>query len=462
MSGTDEGAVSGSTVDAFALGYNQLTHMPRAWQLTEVLGVTHRVRVAVIDSGFALGMEDYENPDFPDPTDIPQWDISDDDEDVSGPSEAQAWHGTQVAGIAAAHMNNAYGTAGTGAQVIDLVLIRVGDEDGRMSWYDVAKAIHQAIGLGAEVINLSMAGTCDGLCQTLGAFSGLNATKEAIVDLAYENNVVVISAAGNGGADTVGDNLSTVTVLPCAYDHVICIGALAGTASNGTYTASKKRASYSNYGTTVDLWVPGSLHCTVLPGSSEARMCQGTSAAAPYAAGIAALMKAANSALTADQVAVLLRQSAQKGGEDSEVDRGGIIDAYAAVLAATGGKLPADRYEPNEDRTRAANLVIGASGATVQGCTISTSTDVDAYTFELAAERTINISAQYVQSFGDLQIELQDANGRVLYQGTFSGQVSSGLAYDQKFISATLPAGRYTLIVRGVTSSLAAYDLAIR
>jgi hypothetical protein len=461
ITGTDEGTTGdGEHVDAFTLAYNQLTHMPKAWQLIDVLGVNGLVRVAFVDSGFATGTPGYTNPDFPSSGELIQWDVSDSDDDASGPGQAIAWHGTEVAGIAGAYPNNGAGTAGTGGQVIEMVLLRVAEEDGRMSWYDVAKAIHQSVGLGAEIVNLSMAGTCEGLCQTLGGLNGLSAAQEAIA-LAEDQGMLVIGAAGNGGPDTVGDDLGTVMVMPCAEAGVLCVGALEGSGEEASYTISTDRAEYSNYGIGVDLWAPGWARCTMLPDQDEPPPCVGTSISAPYVAGIAAMAKAINPELTGDEIADILIVTTQQGGTDPDVDAQGVVDAYAALIEAAGGGLPADIYEPNNTSRRAAPLTLTGTRTALSGFTLHLSNDVDTYGFRLDAAGTVTISIQYAQSFGDLAIILYDAAGSMIAQGVFQGWQTSGLPYDQQVITIPLTAGDYVLLVQGTGVDLGAYDLLI-
>lgn len=457
--GTDEGpAADGGTVDAFTLAYNELTHLTRAWQLIDALQIDRQARVAVIDTGFAPGMPGYENPDFPPPSEIPQWDVADRDEDASGAGESLGWHGTQVAGIAAAYLDNGFGTAGTGGQVSELVLLRVEDEGGRMSWYQVAKAIHQAVGLGAEVINLSMAGACDSLCETLGGLSGLSALR-ASLELAHEQGVIVIGAAGNGGTDQVGDNLASVTVMPCADPSVLCIGALDGSVQDGEYIVEAERAPYSNYGQVIDLWAPGTVRCTVLPDQEDAPPCIGTSAAAPFVTGVAAMMKAANPSLTHDDAARIFAETAQQSANDPTLR---VLDAYAALMAA-GGRLPDDAYEPNDDDRRAASIQLARNPTRLDGLTLSGPEPADHFTFTLTAPATLTITVEYIRSFGDVLISLHAENrANTLFPDVVEA-AASGLSYDQQVIVADLSAGRYFITILPARSEEpAVYNLEIR
>jgi len=140
-------------------------------------------------------------------------------------------------------------------------------------------------------------------------------------------------AAGNSNADTAG-------FTPASCNNVI---AVAATNKNGT------RASYSNYGTKIDVAAPGgdSPDCFTLivstgnagtggPTTENYKCMAGTSMAAPHVAGTIALMQAVRATpLTPAQVESLLKSTlrAFPGTNDKPIGNG-IIDAAAAVAAA--------------------------------------------------------------------------------------------------------------------------------
>ncbi len=455
LGGTDEGPDGhGGTVDAFGLAYAEMTGLTRAWQLVDVWREeTAPVRIAIIDSGFAPGIPDYENPDFPAPGEIPQWDVSENDGNASGSGDMQPWHGTQVAGIAGAYLDNGFGTAGTGGQVASLQWIRVAEEDGQMSWYHVAKAVHLAVGLGAEVINLSMAAPCDLWCQALGGISGISAVRSEI-DTAYANGVVVVGAAGNGGPDLSGDDLSAAPTFPCMHPAVICVGALGGDGEDGAYTVLTDRAYYSNYGGDVDIWAPGTLRCTILPGGEEAPACTGTSAAAPYVAGVIVMMKAFDPGLDPDSVRAILQATAWAGQTDPAVDAQGILGAYGAVLDAAGGQLPADADEPNNSRRQAAKPQRVGAGWDRLWRGLHSGGDLDYYLLDCSdAGCSVRLTLGSA-AFGDVSLALIDANGK----SASLASLSSSLPNEQVY-SVVLPPGVYYIRIRGAGNTLAIYYL---
>ena len=245
-------------------------------------------------------------------------------------NQNSSWHGTHVAGTVAAVGNNAKGVIGVayGAKVVPVRVL------GRGGGYtsDIVDGITWASGgtvsgvpanaNPAEVINMSLggAGTCSSTYQTA-------------INAAVARGTTVVVAAGNDNADAAG-------FTPASCGNVI---AVAATNKSGT------RASYSNYGSLIDVAAPGgdSPDCTTLivstgnAGTSgpttENYLCMaGTSMAAPHVAGTVALMQAVRTTpLTPAQVESILKSTlrAFPGSNDHPIGAG-IIDANAAVNAA--------------------------------------------------------------------------------------------------------------------------------
>src|SRR5690606_35804717 len=138
-------------------------------------------------------------------------------------------HGTLMAGIAGARTNTdpPEGIAGLGFNV-RLLNGKVLDDTGTGldSW--VADGIIWATDNGARVISMS-----------LGSVSTCSQTLQTAVNYAWERDVVIVAAAGNGGQDQVGDPVSE---SPGNCAHVLSIGAI---------DQNDARASFSNYGPSV-------------------------------------------------------------------------------------------------------------------------------------------------------------------------------------------------------------------
>ena len=289
------------------------------------------------------------------------------DADPSDPGDyyqgdASSWHGTHVAGTIAAVGNNGAGVIGVayGAKVSPVRVL------GRGGGYtsDIVDAITWASGgtVGgvpananpAEVINMSLGGS--GSCST---------TYQNAINAAVGRGTTVVVAAGNSNA-----NASNFT--PASCNNVINVAAIGNTGN---------RASYSNYGSSIDVAAPGgdSGSCATLIVSTgnagtqgpttENYLCMaGTSMAAPHVAGVVALMQAAApTALTPAQVESTLKSTLRAfPSTQSPAIGGGIVNAAAAVAAVAGSP---------GNTAPVANFTSTANGLTVQFTDTSTDSD---------------------------------------------------------------------------------------
>lgn len=253
------------------------------------------------------------------------------DPDPSDPGDyymgdPSSWHGTHVAGTVAAVTNNGKGVAGTAFNAKVQHVRVLGRGGGYTS--DIADGIIWASGgsvpgvpanpTPAEVINLSLGGS--GACGS---------TTQNAINGAVSRGTTVVVAAGNSNA-----NVSNFTPANC--NNVIAVAAVD---QNGS------RASFSNYGSLIDVSAPGvgilsTLNSgTTSPGSESYASYNGTSMAAPHVAGVVALMQSvASTPLTPAQVESILKSTARPlPGSCSGGCGAGIIDAKAAVDAAAGG-----------------------------------------------------------------------------------------------------------------------------
>ncbi len=170
-------------------------------------------------------------------------------------------HGTHCAGIAAAATNNGVGIAGM-APGAEIYAVKVLGDNGSGTLANVAAGIRHAADNNSKVINLS-----------LGASVGAS-TLESAVNYAWSRGSVVVAAAGNAG--------NTAPHYPAYYANAISVAA--------TDSADRK-ASFSTYGTWVDVAAPGVSIYSTYAGSRYASL-NGTSMAAPHVAGQAALLAA--------------------------------------------------------------------------------------------------------------------------------------------------------------------------
>lgn len=154
-------------------------------------------------------------------------------------------HGTHVAGTIGAVGNNGTGSTGV-CWKAKLMAVRVLGTAGSGTSADIMNGINFAVDNGAKIINLS-----------LGSSEYDQLTSDAITN-ALINNVVVVAAAGNDGANN--DNGST-PIYPCNYaqENVVCVAAL---------TQNYSLASFSNYGSiNVDVGAPGVNITSAWPGT---------------------------------------------------------------------------------------------------------------------------------------------------------------------------------------------------
>ena len=180
-------------------------------------------------------------------------------------------HGTEVAGIAAANVNNLVGMAGVAFSGASVVPVQVLHTDGTGWDSDVVSGVLWAADNGAQVILMSFSST---------AFS--SALQDA-VNYAWSKGAIVIAAAGNQG--------STAASYPAGMANVIGVAA---TDANDAVTAISNTGSAAVAAPGVDIYATA-------PAASYVKI-SGTSPAAAETAGLAALLIASgksNSAASA-------------------------------------------------------------------------------------------------------------------------------------------------------------------
>jgi subtilisin family serine protease len=222
-------------------------------------------------------------------------------------------HGTPVAGLVLARGNNAIGTAGV-CWTCSMTSYKVTapPDENKAPASAVAKAIDLAVADGARVINLSLAGPAADVLA-------------AAISRALAADVVVVAAAGNQG--------SSDPSYPAAYPGVLSVAAL---------DQRGERASFSSYGPWVRVAAPGCGVSTNADGT-YGTFC-GTSAAAPWVAGVAALIRARRPDLSAQQVVSAIEESARPLAS-SEVVARGAVDARAALELAGVRPLQSERQQ---------------------------------------------------------------------------------------------------------------------
>ncbi|RDD85971.1 S8 family peptidase [Streptomyces parvulus] len=273
-------------------------------------------------------------------------------------------HGTHVAGTVA---GSAYGVA----KKAKIVGVRVLDNSGSGTTAQVVAGIDWVArnAVKPAVANMSLGGGADSALDT--------AVRNAIA-----SGVTFVVAAGN-------ESTNASTKSPARVTEAITVGAT---------TSSDARASYSNYGSVLDLFAPGSSITSAWnTGDSATNTISGTSMASPHVAGAAALHLAANPTATPAQVATALTSAATTG----VVTNPGSGSPNRLLYTGDGGTTPpptGDLYENTGDYTIRDNATV-ESPVTVSG---------EAGNAPSAMPVQVRIVHSYI---GDLQVQLIAPDG---------------------------------------------------
>lgn len=263
---------------------------PEAWDVS--MGNATPPIVAVIDSGIM-----YEHPDLL----ASMWDgtnCKDENGNTLGgcvhgynfqdgnkdPLGTTNFHGTHIAGIIAAQMNNNYAVAGVAPNAKLMALKFDLTTPGAFTTADAIRGIRFAQQNGAKIINASWGGGDSDvlLKNAIDAFPGL-----------------FVTAAGNGGDDSIGDNNDVTPMYPCNYDspNIICVAAT---------DSDDHLGSFSNYSVTaVDVGAPGVSILSTYSNTNKNALLgtgNGTSMAVGFVSGLAALVWGKDGSLTTAQV----------------------------------------------------------------------------------------------------------------------------------------------------------------
>ena len=304
---------------------------PSAWQVTTG---TPNVVIAVVDTGVQLDHEDLVGSLWTNPGEIADNGVDDDGngktDDVWGWRFYHEWdgdaylprednqvtddhgHGTHVAGIASAVVDNGVGIAGVagGARVMP---VKVLDGSGTGWHSDLARGIAYAVDEGARIVNLSLGDP------------NSSATLQAAVDYAHTHGALTVAAAGNGGKPVL---------YPAACDHALGVSAT---------NQDDHRWYDTNHGPEVDVAAPGvSIYSTGWTGECSSGYCykSGSSMATPHVAGLAALLWSERPDLTSAQVVEAITSTALDVNADTYPGRDdylgwGRIEAAEALSATS-------------------------------------------------------------------------------------------------------------------------------
>ncbi|WP_256105856.1 type VII secretion-associated serine protease mycosin [Streptomyces sp. ODS05-4] len=325
----------------------------QAWRTTQGAGAT----VAVLDTGV-----DAEHPDLTGNV-LPGRDLI----GFGAERGERAWarHGTAMAGIIAGHGHGPGGGDGVlgiapEARILPVRVILEGADPARAEarrtkGTALAQGIRWAADQGADVINLSLGDD--------SAAAHPDAGEDAAVQYALAKGAVVVASAGNGGEK--GDRIS----YPAAYPGVIAVTAVDRYGTRAAFSTRRWYATVAAPGVDIVIADPDR-------GYYEG---WGTSAAAAFVSGAAALLKAAHPDLPPAEIKKLLAETARDrpaGGGHDDAKGYGTVDPVAALRAAaaprsaTGGtSAPRERAyfgpgpTPEPERDRGPGLLAPAAGA---------------------------------------------------------------------------------------------------
>jgi type VII secretion-associated serine protease mycosin len=278
-----------------------------AWSVSRGAGVT----VAVVDTGV-----DKDDPAFAPGTVLPGVSTLAPD---TGDYDCDG-HGTAVAAVIAGRESGVFGFSGVAPDARILPIRQAYKKSGDLK--DIVSGIRKAEDLGARIVNVSLTSTVD------------SPELEAVVADAQARGVLIVAAAGNGTASGVEGRM-----YPAAIPGVLAVGAVE---RDGSVT------SFSQKDTGVLVAAPGGKMAVPAVGCGKCLTVeQGTSFAAPYVAGVAALILSRHPDLTPQQVIRRIEATADRPAASPLPDATlgwGVVNPYralTAVLPDDAGATPA-------------------------------------------------------------------------------------------------------------------------
>lgn len=219
----------------------------------------------------------------------------------NNPFDENFFHGTHCSGIISGVTNNTAGIAGISWNGT-IMPVRFLSRGGGYT-EDAAKAIIYAAENTVDIISMSFGSSI--YCSIL----------YDAIEYAHAKGVVLVSAAGNDNHECPH--------YPSAYPHVLSVAAT---------DHNDEKASFSNYGLSVDVAAPGVDILSTMSSDSPSRYDEnsGTSMACPHVAGLAALLLSKNKNLTPDMIETILVNSVDEIESDGYIGSGR-INAYKAI-----------------------------------------------------------------------------------------------------------------------------------
>ena len=268
------------------------------------------------------------------------------------------WHGTHVAGIVAASANGR-GTVGIAPEATLVGVKVLHNGSGAFSWIIngilYAATPRNAGGAGADIINMSLGATFN---RNDPDYRGLLAAMNRAVNFANRHGVLVVSSAGNDGADR--DHSGNTVNVPAESGSGVAVSATGPFGWAYGNTNYRRPSSFTNYGASLvhvaapggDFAWPTNETCNVagfvtacwvfdmvmstsrgsVNSTSSYSWAAGTSMSAPAASAVAAIIKQANPGISLGKLKSRLAQSADDEGKPGHDPfyGAGYVNAYKA------------------------------------------------------------------------------------------------------------------------------------
>lgn len=293
-------------------------NVKKAWSITTG---SDKVLVGVLDSGIDINNVDLQGNIYVNKReiagngrdddrngyidDVNGWDFLNDDNSVYD-SETEDSHGTYVASILGAPLDDV-GMVGICPNVKIVPLKFMSSVDGGDT-SDAIRAIEYAKKIGVKIINCSWSGST---------------YNPALKEVMRRSGILFVCASGNEGV-----NMDEIPMYPACFDleNVISVGAIDNRGDVPYYSNYSKR--------NVDVLAPGDAVLGQFPGNMYYAT-SGTSAAAPFVAGEAALICSINPRMSSVDIKKCIMKNVVKDSRYTEVESGGRIDVYKAVKNAS-------------------------------------------------------------------------------------------------------------------------------